>query len=211
MTQPQNPWGNSQSPQQQPGQPYPQQPPKYPEVKPLPTAWQQPIQPQQWNPSGVYGGAPEPKKDDFPWGVVVLIAIVVLVVTGVIVTATKETNSTTTQPTGQAALATTAPIQSQNTTAPTVQRRATIAPTVATAVAASPTPIVAAAAPASKNPLVLTRKGNKPSEKINLPKGLMKVNVTYDGTGFFSASIFNIDNARWTIVDTVSRVKRQFR
>lgn len=42
-------------PNKQPGQPYPQTPPKYPELKPLPPGWQQPIQPGQWVSAGNNG------------------------------------------------------------------------------------------------------------------------------------------------------------
>lgn len=115
MTQPQDPWGNSQLPQQQPTQPYvfpqtgyksptqqyqpgqsyPQQPPSHPEVKPLPQNWQQPIQPQQWNPNGVYGGVPVPKKG-IPWWGTAIILVLALAVIGAIGSVIRSGSPTTT-------------------------------------------------------------------------------------------------------------------
>jgi hypothetical protein len=109
MTQPQNPWGDQQSGQpQQPtqqyqfpqagyGQPQPPQQQGYPQQQPPPVYYQQPQAPQQWNPSGVYGGSPVVKKSGMPaWGWV-LVALAVLVLIGAGANANKATTSNTTQ------------------------------------------------------------------------------------------------------------------
>jgi hypothetical protein len=126
MTQPtQDPWGNNQQPPT-PSQPTPQpyvfpqpgygpqpQPPVYPQQQqPPPVYYQQPGYPQQpqqqpglWNPSGVYGGVPEPKKQ-WPWWATAIFAITVVVVLAA-VGSVMQRNSTTT--TGQQVIATAAP------------------------------------------------------------------------------------------------------
>lgn len=55
MTQPGQYQPGHFPPPRQSGQPYPQTPPKYLELKPLPPGWQQPIQPGQWVPVGNNG------------------------------------------------------------------------------------------------------------------------------------------------------------
>jgi hypothetical protein len=107
----------------QPGQPYPQQPPIYPEVKPLPKGWQQPITPQplnqqqpfyqqqppqpQYNPNGVYGNAPVAKRP-WPWWATALLAIVVFVV---VIAVVANANKTSTNANQQQVVATAGPTQ----------------------------------------------------------------------------------------------------
>ena len=124
MTQPQNPWGNSQSPQQQPGQLYPQQPPKYPEVKPLPTGWQTPInsplqgqpqghyqQPQQYNPNGVYGGVQHPRAvKQWPWWATMILVFVVFGGILAVAASGSKSSSNTNQ---QQVVATAGPVSNQ--------------------------------------------------------------------------------------------------
>lgn len=98
MTQPdQQKPGPYQSPTY--GQPYPQNPPSYPELKPLPPNWQQPIQPQ-WNPNGVYSGAPEPKKEGIPWwGTAIILVLALAVVASIGFTLSISNSSKTPNPT----------------------------------------------------------------------------------------------------------------
>jgi hypothetical protein len=132
MTQPtQDPWGNNQQPPTPP-QPTPQpyvfpqpgygpqpQPPVYPQQQqPPPVYYQQPGYPQQpqqqpglWNPSGVYGGVPEPKKNGIPWwGWLIIVVAALIVISGVLTVNTKSQIAATT--TQAAAVVPTAPLDS---------------------------------------------------------------------------------------------------
>jgi hypothetical protein len=102
MTQPtQDPWGNNQQPPTPP-QPAPQpyvfpqpgygpqpQPPVYPQQPGYPQQPQQ--QPGLWNPSGDYGGVPEPKKNRVPWwGWLIIVVAALIVISGVLTANTKS-------------------------------------------------------------------------------------------------------------------------
>jgi hypothetical protein len=121
---PQNQWNN-------------QQPGLTPQVKPLPPNWQQPVQPQ-WNPTGLYGGEPEPKKGLPGWAwaliaivVLAVIAGIVLIIVSVVYKPNYQTPDT--------------PAATSATSGGVVAQRPTLVPTRAYA-----TPTVAAVAVATK-------------------------------------------------------------
>jgi hypothetical protein len=209
MYQPQNPQGSQQpgkqqpnqpyqfpqsgygppAQQNQPGQPYPQQPPLHPEVKPLPPNWQQPVPPGQWNPNGVYGGVPEPKKGIPWWGtaLILVLAIAVIATLGFAIRAGSSTSTSTPNANNQAQIVATAEPTNTVFSRPANQ---SANPTPTTK--AVPTPTLGKI-PVNPNPIVLTGKGTKPSDKIKLPAGLIKVIINYDGPDYFSAMLFNVD------------------
>lgn len=110
MSQPtQDPWGNDPKsgpvPPQQPVQPYsfPQpgygqpQPPQQPYYQQPPQVYyQQPPQQQGlWNPNGVYGGVPEPKKKGVPWWGWVIVVVAAIILIGGVSNGIRSTQTTT--------------------------------------------------------------------------------------------------------------------
>lgn len=91
-------------PGQQPGQFPPQQPYATPNYQPP-----QYTQQNQYPQVGYFGGAPEPKKS-MPWWGWALVVVVVIIVIGAIGAAIRPTGTTTTSPTSQAVVVTTAPV-----------------------------------------------------------------------------------------------------
>lgn len=131
MTQPQDPWGQSQ-PGQQPQQPYsfPQAGYGQPNTSQQPYGtpqYQQPQQQNQYPQVGYFGGAPEPKKKGMPWWGWVLVVFVAIVVIGGIGSAIRSGSTTTATPQalGQQVVATAAPVPTQRAA------QATAAPTAA--------------------------------------------------------------------------------
>lgn len=133
----QDPWGSASNQTQnvtpQPTQPFaypqPYQTSQQPIQQPPPAYYQQPVYPQQqqglWNPTGVYGGAPIPKKKWPGWATALLVIGVVILI--IAVGNAMRTTTPTTQPNTQQVVAT-APVAG-------VTQKAVVqaAPTIATA------------------------------------------------------------------------------
>jgi hypothetical protein len=142
---------------------------------------------------GYFGGEPEPKKPFPAWAIIALLVIGVGLAYGIfsLIAANITPKETVTAIPPQQASNPTIPI---NTVVQVTKPNSTIRPAIAPTLIPTIKPTLTVfPTPISMNPVVLTGKGTKPTDKIYLPEGLIKVNVNYDGPGFFSATIFNLD------------------
>lgn len=144
----------------------------------------------QFQEVGYFGGAPEPEKD-FVWlGICLAIGFGALVLF-IIWYALKPADNVATYSAVAAPTWTAVPTRGTSSQSTFTTRQA---PSLVTTQASIQAPVSPAAVVAvNDKPIVLTGSGTRPTDQLNLPSGLIKVIVTYEGSDFFSASLFNVN------------------